>query len=391
MDLKRTGSDYRGACPFHGGTHRNFAVIPKKGMFYCFVCHEAGDVFSFFMKRFGMDYPTAVREVARKVGIVIPERSERQGPDPHEPLYAAAAVAQDWFARQLRESPEAERRADVPGRTGASRSRWRRSSGWATPRGAGSSRPRWRELGVKEDVLVEAGLVVRREDGSRRAPVPRPAALPDPRPARPRGGVRRAASSGRGAEVPQLARDADLPQGHARSTTCTSRGTPSAGRRARLVVEGYFDVIRLVQAGIEHVVAPLGTALTGDQAELLKRYTKTVTLLYDSDAAGLRATFRAGDELLRHDVRVRVATLPAGRGSRHAGPEGRGRGAPAGPARRGGRARAEDPDPRAEGVVRGRGAPAGGARPAAAHHPRRAPTPITRELYLEPRGGAHRA
>ena len=98
VDLKRTGSDYRGPCPFHGGTHRNLAVIPKKGMFYCYVCHEAGDVFSFFMKRFGMDYPTAVREVARKVGIVIPERSERQGPDPYEPLYSAAAVAQDWFA-----------------------------------------------------------------------------------------------------------------------------------------------------------------------------------------------------------------------------------------------------------------------------------------------------
>ncbi len=74
VELKRSGSDYRGRCPFHGGTHRNFAVIPKKGMFYCFVCHEAGDVFTYFMKRLGMDYPTAVREVARRVGITIPER-----------------------------------------------------------------------------------------------------------------------------------------------------------------------------------------------------------------------------------------------------------------------------------------------------------------------------
>ncbi len=56
-ELKRTGSDYRGPCPFHGGTHRNFAVIPKKGRFYCFVCKESGDVFSYLMKRFGMDYP----------------------------------------------------------------------------------------------------------------------------------------------------------------------------------------------------------------------------------------------------------------------------------------------------------------------------------------------
>src|SRR5207245_2139015 len=88
--LKRTGSDYRGSCPFHGGTHRNFAVIPKKGMFYCFVCHEAGDVFTFFMKKLGMDYPTAVREVARRVGVTIPERGP-SGPDPREPLFTAVA------------------------------------------------------------------------------------------------------------------------------------------------------------------------------------------------------------------------------------------------------------------------------------------------------------
>ena len=72
VELKRTGADYRGPCPFHGGTHRNFAVIPKKGRYYCFVCHESGDVFSWLMKRLGMDYPTAVREVARRVGIVDP-------------------------------------------------------------------------------------------------------------------------------------------------------------------------------------------------------------------------------------------------------------------------------------------------------------------------------
>jgi DNA primase len=79
-----------------------------------------------------------------------------------------------------------------------------------------------------------------------------------------------------------------------------------------LVVEGYFDVLRLVLAGFEHVVAPLGTALTPEQAALIKRLAPVATLLYDSDSAGLRATFRAGDELLRHGVRVRVATMPDG-------------------------------------------------------------------------------
>ena len=310
VDLKRTGSDYRGPCPFHGGTHRNLAVIPKKGMFYCYVCHEAGDVFSFFMKRFGMDYPTAVREVARKVGIVIPERSERQGPDPNEPLYAAAGVAQDWFARQLRESAEAAGARtylasrgipiEVAGELGL---------GYAPRRG--EFQAAMAELGVKEDHLVTAGLVVRREDGSIgprfRARLLFP--IHDIR-------GRVVAFGGRllAPGEPKYLNSPETPIFHKGRSLYNLHVARNAIRKEEnaLVVEGYFDVLRLVQAGIENVVAPLGTALTGDQAELLKRYTKTVTLLYDSDAAGLRATFRAGDELLRHDVRARVATLPAG-------------------------------------------------------------------------------
>jgi DNA primase len=108
VTLKRTGADYRGPCPFHGGKGRNFAVIPKKSLYYCFVCHEGGDVFTWYMKKVGMDYPSAVREVARKVGVVIPETTQRAGPDPLEPLFGAVAVAQEWFARQLREAKEGE-------------------------------------------------------------------------------------------------------------------------------------------------------------------------------------------------------------------------------------------------------------------------------------------
>jgi DNA primase len=310
VDLKRTGSDYRGACPFHGGTHRNLAVIPKKGMFYCYVCHEAGDVFSYFMKRFGMDYPTAVREVARKVGIVIPERSERQGPDPNEPLFAAAAVAHDWFARQLRESPEAQGARDylasrgLPPETAAEL-----GLGFAPRRG--EFQAAMAELGIKEDDLVTAGLVVRREDGTV-GPRFRSRLLFPIHDLR----GRVVAFGGRllGPGEPKYLNSPETPIFHKGRSLYNLHFARNAIRREEraLVVEGYFDVLRLVQAGIEHVVAPLGTALTGEQAELLKRYAKTVTLLYDSDAAGLRATFRAGDELLRHDVRVQVATLPPG-------------------------------------------------------------------------------
>src|SRR5207245_1158538 len=162
VELKRTGSDFRGPCPFHGGTHRNFAVIPKKGMFYCFVCHEAGDVFTFFMKKLGMDDPTAVREVARRVGITIPERGPT-GPDPRDPLFSAVAAAADWFARQLRESPE----ADVARQYLASR---HLELDTVLPLGLGYAPPgkgfldAMKGLGLRDEVLLEAGLVVKREE-----------------------------------------------------------------------------------------------------------------------------------------------------------------------------------------------------------------------------------
>lgn len=309
VELKRAGADYRGPCPFHGGTHRNFAVIPKKGMFYCFVCHEAGDVFTYFMKRFGMDYPTAVREVARRTGITIPERGPA-GPDPHEPLFAAVAAAQDWFARQLRESPDAEpARAYLKTRGLDQETANLLGLGFA-PRGTAFLNA-MEQLGVREADLAEAGLVTRRDDGTL-AP-------------RFRGRVlfpihdlrgRVVAFGGRilGEGEPKYLNSPETPIFHKGRQLYNLYAAKQAIRTAEraVLVEGYFDVIRLVLAGIEEVIAPLGTGLTPEQSELLARYTAHVILLYDSDEPGLRATFRAGDELLRHGLRVSVATLPAG-------------------------------------------------------------------------------
>ena len=310
VDLKRTGSDYRGPCPFHGGTHRNFAVIPKKGRYYCFVCHESGDVFSWLMKRLGMDYPTAVREVARRVGIVIPERAARAGPDPLEPLFGAVAVAQDWFTRQLLESSEAAGARDylesreVPIDTAAVHGLGFAPSGKAFLAAMA-------ELGLEQKVLIEAGLAAVRDDGS---VIPRFRArllfpIQDLR-------GRVAGFGGRllGPGEPKYLNSPENPIFHKGRQLYNLHQAKSAIRKEEsvILVEGYFDVLRLVWAGIEHVVAPLGTALTPDQATLLRRFAPAAMLLYDSDQAGLRATFRAGDELLRHGVRVRVATMPAG-------------------------------------------------------------------------------
>ncbi|HUR96326.1 MAG TPA: DNA primase [Gemmatimonadales bacterium] len=310
VELKRTGSDYRGPCPFHGGTHRNFAVIPKKGRYYCFVCHESGDVFSWLMKRLGMDYPTAVREVARRVGIVIPERAARAGPDPLEPLFGAAAVAQDWFTRQLLESPDAKGARDyletreVPLDTAAVH-----GLGFAPP--GKTFLAAMAELGIDQKVLVEAGLAAVRDDGTIHPRFRSRLLFPihDLR-------GRVAGFGGRllGPGEPKYLNSPENAIFHKGRQLYNLHQAKSAIRKeeAVILVEGYFDVLRLMWAGVEHVVAPLGTALTADQATLLRRFAPVAILLYDSDQAGLRATFRAGDELLRHNVRVRVATMPMG-------------------------------------------------------------------------------
>ncbi|HEX5386074.1 MAG TPA: DNA primase [Gemmatimonadales bacterium] len=309
VELKRSGSDYRGACPFHGGTHRNFAVVPKKGLYYCYVCHAAGDVFSFFMKKFGMDYPTAVREVARRSGIAIPEQG-RGGPDPREPLFGAVAAAHDWFTRQLADAAGGKPARDyLASREVTLDDAAQHGLGWAPKSSAFLGA--MQALGLSPAVLIESGLVFAREDGSF---VPRFRGrllfpIHDLR-------GRVVGFGGRllGLGEPKYLNSPESALFHKGGLLYNLHDARGAARRedALVLVEGYFDVLRLALAGIAHVVAPLGTGLTPEQAALARRVAPAVVLLYDSDSAGLRATFRAGDELLRHGVRVRVATLPPG-------------------------------------------------------------------------------
>lgn len=308
--LKRTGSDYRGPCPFHGGTHRNLAVIPKKQMFYCFVCHEAGDVFTFYMKRFGMDYPTAVRELGRQVGISIPDRPAGAGPDPREPLYTAVSAAAEWYARSLRDSKEAAAARAYLERRGFSVERYPELGFGYAPAGSGF-REGMQKLGIGDELMSQAGLLVRRDDGTLR-----------PRfwnrllyPIRDlRGRVVGFGGRVLGDGEPKYLNSPDSPIFHKGSLLYNLDRAKLAIRHAdhAIIVEGYFDALRLSHVGVEHVVAPLGTAFTPQQAQLLKRYTKHVTIFFDSDDAGLRATFRVADELLRAPVRVTVATAPKG-------------------------------------------------------------------------------
>lgn len=309
VPLRRTGSDWRGPCPFHGGTNRNLAVIPKKQMFYCFVCHEGGDVFTFYMKKFGMEYPTAVREVARQVGVAIPERPTA-GPDPREPLFTAAAAAAEWYARRLREADDAGAARDYLALRGFDLEKAAVLGLGFAPKGPAFLQG-METLGVTFETLLEAGLAARREDGTPRPRLWNRLLFPihDLR-------GRVVAFGGRllGEGEPKYLNSPDSPIFHKGGLLYNLHHAKHAIRKAEraIVVEGYFDVLTLADVGVEEVVAPLGTGLTSDQARLLTRYAKNVVLLYDSDAPGMRASFRAGDELLRAGLRVTIATLPPG-------------------------------------------------------------------------------
>jgi DNA primase len=312
VELKRTGSDFRGPCPFHGGSHRNFSVVPRKQMYHCFVCHESGDVFTFLMKKLGLDYPTAVREIAGKVGITVPD-TRTAGPDPNEPLYSALAAAADWFARRLREGADAEgARRYLDGRELDDATRDLFQLGYAPPRGEELLESLGRGgLGIEDEILKRAGLLVEREG---QGPAPRFRGRLIFPIADVRGRIVGFGGRLLGEGEPKYLNSPETPVFHKGTLLYLLDRARGAIRTAEtaIIVEGYVDAIRLHVAGVATAVAPLGTALTPEQARLLRRYTRHVALAYDADTAGLRSTFRAGDELLRQGAAVSVVTLPEG-------------------------------------------------------------------------------
>jgi DNA primase len=313
VNLKRQGADFRGPCPFHQGTHRNFSVSPKKRMYYCFVCHEGGDVFHFLQKRLGVEWPAAVKMVGEKSGIEVREvDTRREGPDPREPLWEVNATAAGYFQKILWDDPLGAQARDYLTQRDISREVADQFGIGFAPREIGLLRNYMGTLGFDEARLAGAGLLVKGEDGS------------EPRP-RFRGRLMFPILDSMGRNIgfggrllgPGEPKYLNSPESPVFSKGKTLYGLNWAKNDIRredqvLVVEGYFDVVRLMAAGATTVVAAMGTALTDAQAAALRKLTKNVFLLYDSDKAGLQATFRSGDELLRQGVAVRVVTLPDG-------------------------------------------------------------------------------
>lgn len=314
--LKRQGRTWRGPCPLHGGEGPNFSVDPAKGFYKCFVCGEAGTVYNFLMKQLGMTFPDAVRAVAARVGMEVPDerRKEREEEDPNRVLYEINLFAAKWFREQLAGAEGAKAREYLDRRGIAAEARERFGIGWA-PESFDAFGTAARKAGFHTADLLAVGLVKESKKTGR-----------DPYDAF-RGrvifpiedlGGRVLGFGGRVLEavegVPKYLNSPESPIYHKGRTLYGLGWSRNAIRREEvaLVVEGYVDYVSLAAHGVLHAVAPLGTAMTEEQAALIRNYAPRAILLYDSDRAGLKATFRTADVLLRAGVEVLVATMPEG-------------------------------------------------------------------------------
>jgi len=317
VPLKKAGREYKANCPFHEERTPSFYVVPEKGFYKCFGCGKSGDVFSFVMERLGLDFVEAVKYVAQRSGVEVREITrQRDEDDPNRELYELNAFARDWFRERLLDA--------ATGRV-AQAYLERRGIGAETAErfGLGWSPDEWRALrdaaarhGLDERLMEEVGLLSRSERTNE------PFDRFRGRIMFPIEGVSgkviafggRVIEGGDRKDAPKYLNSPETPIYHKGSNLYGLSWARHAIRReeAAIVVEGYMDVVSLAAHGFENVVAPLGTAMTPEQAKLLGRYAQRVYLLFDSDAAGLKATFRAGDTLLEARLHPSVVTLPPG-------------------------------------------------------------------------------
>ena len=316
VQLRKAGREFRGLSPFKKEKTPSFYVIPAKAFFHDFSSGESGDVFSFLMKHQGMSFVDAVKHVGARSGVDVREvRRGRGRDDPWRAYYEASAHANAFFQERLWEwKGGAGARAYLEGRgidreAGESFELGYAPDEWGAFRGAASAQ------GLDENVLLELGLVKKSEKGNEpydafRNRIVFPIASVTGRVLA--FGGRLLGRTGKGA--PKYLNSPESPIFHKGEVLYGLNRARNHIRRdaSVLVVEGFMDVVSLAAVGIRNVVAPLGTSLTEAHARLLKRYTNQVRLLFDGDAAGMRATFRAADTLLARGLNASVVTLPEG-------------------------------------------------------------------------------
>jgi DNA primase len=338
VKLRKTGKNYTGFCPFHPNTRTPaFVVFPDSGNWRCFgACNEGGDIFKFVMKKEGWDFPEALRRLAERAGVELPARTQADeaAEESHLRLREALEAAVAFFRHHLCETGAGEPVLAYLRQRGLTDAALEAFEIGYAPHAWDAGLHHLQERSYSEQELLDCGLVSERETGGvydrfrHRIMIP----IRDARGRMAGFGARIVDPN----DVPKFLNSPQTPvfdKGRLLFGLDKARKPIRAADQA-VIVEGYFDVIALHQAGHANAVSPMGTALSEDQLRLLKRFTRRIVLALDADAAGDQATLRgltlareAMDRqadpvfdargLVRHegrlDAELRVVTLPPGK------------------------------------------------------------------------------
>ncbi|MEZ5708720.1 MAG: DNA primase [Blastomonas sp.] len=313
VKIQRAGREYKACCPFHNEKTPSFTINDAKGFYHCFGCGAHGDAIRFMTDHQGLGFMDAIKELAAEAGMTVPAPDPRAAKmaEQRASLHDVTQAAQDWFVTQLQGAAGAEAR-DYLKRRGLSAETLARFGFGFAPDSRDALKSALSGLG--EDLLIEAGMLIR-VDGKPSYDRFRGRIMIPIRDAR----GRVIAFGGRilGQGEPKYLNSPDTPLFDKGCTLYNLDKASAASRKSgrMIVVEGYMDAIALAQAGFEDAVAPLGTALTEMQIEMLWKMVESPVLCFDGDSAGQRAAMRAAGRalpLLRPGYSLSFATLPAG-------------------------------------------------------------------------------
>ena len=318
VTLKRKGTNYQACCPFHNEKTPSFVVSPAQGVFKCFGCGKGGNAVTFVMQHENVSYPEALKMVAKKYGIEVQEKEltpeEQQRNDNRESMFALNGWAADYFAHYLHHEAEGMSVGMTYFRQqrGFSDATIKKFGlGFCPSRGDKMSKDAL-EAGYREEFLTSTGLSLKREsDGSLYDRFRERVIFPVHNIS-----GRIVAFGGRTLRTDKsVAKYQNSPESEIYSKKNELYGLFFAKKAIQqqdvaIMVEGYTDVISMHQAGVENVVASSGTSLTTEQIRLLSRFTRNITIIYDGDSAGIKASERGIDMILAEGMNVRVVSLP---------------------------------------------------------------------------------
>ena len=312
VTLTPKGGRYWGLCPFHGEKTASFSVNPQRQMYYCFGCHAGGSAINFVMEMERAEFKDAVKILAEQVHMELPEMVESRedviSKGEKERIYEANKQCARFFHSQLWKHENAQVLSYLYDR-GLDDAIIRTFGLGSTPQRSDGATQAMRELGFTDDELVRAGISVRR-DGRVYDMFRQRAIFPI---IDAQGRVLGFGGRALGDVKPKYLNTGDTPVFNKRLGVFAANLLKKQRNLKRVIlVEGYMDVIALTQAGLPGVCATLGTALTLEQARLLKRYAPEIWVSYDGDAAGQNAILRALEIFDQEGIRARVLDFPGG-------------------------------------------------------------------------------